>query len=58
MTLEEWKSNEETKLRPVVSTDCRYNVHSDCEGSESALWPDGTFSVRPCSCACHGLGVI
>jgi len=54
MTLEEWKSNEETKLRPVVSTDCMYKAHSDCEGAESALWPDGTSSVRLCSCPCHG----
>ena len=53
MTLEEWKANEATKVRPVVSMDCRYNDHSSCEGSESALWPDGTSSVRRCICPCH-----
>ena len=53
MTLEEWKSNEATKVRSVVSMDCRYNDHSSCEGSESYLWPDGTSSVRQCSCVCH-----
>lgn len=53
MTPEEWQANEATKVRPVVSTDCRYNDHALCEGSESALWPDGTFSERVCSCPCH-----
>ena len=54
MTLEEWKANKATKVRPVVSMDCRYNDHSSCEGSESALWPDGTSSVRRCGAAhCH-----
>jgi hypothetical protein len=57
MTSEEWKFNEETKLRPVVSTDCRYQDHSSCGGSEPSLWPDGTSSVRRCSCPCHGEGV-
>ena len=54
MTLEEWKSNEALKVRPVVSMDCRYEDHSSCEGSEPSLWPDGTSSVRRCSCSCHG----
>ena len=53
MTLEEWKSNEALKVRPVVSMDCRYNDHPACEGSESYLWPDETSSVRRCSCVCH-----
>lgn len=53
MTFEEWKSNEALKVRPVVSTDCRYRDHASCEGSEPSLWPDGTSSVRPCSCVCH-----
>ena len=55
MTAEERKFNEASKVRPVVSTDCRLNDHSGCDGSESALWPDGTFSVRPCSCVCHAV---
>lgn len=53
MTLEEQKLNEATKVRPVVSTDCRYNDHPACEGFESYLWPDGTSSIRHCPCPCH-----
>lgn len=53
MTTEEFAINEETKVRPVVSTDCSYNDHTSCEGDESTLWPDGTFSMRKCSCPCH-----
>jgi len=43
----------ELKMSPVVSTDCCRGLHKVCEGSETSLWTDGTFSLRSCSCACH-----
>jgi hypothetical protein len=46
--------NAELKVAPVLSTDCKLNDHEACRGQESALWPDGTFSMRKCSCPCHG----
>jgi hypothetical protein len=49
-------ANAELKHRPVVSMDCRYNDHQSCEGQESALWPDGDFTIRRCSCPCHERG--
>jgi len=45
--------NAELKVAPVISTDCEFNDHASCEGSESALWPDGDFTIRPCCCPCH-----
>lgn len=47
--------NAEYKVRPVVSTDCEAGDHLQCEGEESALWPDGSSTMRPCSCPCHAL---
>jgi len=49
----EAEEREDDKTKPCVSTDCRSDDHAACEGEESALWPDGTFSMRPCSCSCH-----
>lgn len=46
-------ANAEYKVRPVVSTDCTFGDHQSCEGEESALWPDATFTMRKCSCECH-----
>ncbi len=46
-------ANAELKRRPTLSTDCRYNDHEACEGSEPAIWPDGDQTTRKCSCACH-----
>lgn len=50
---EEKKINDANKTKPCISMDCRFLAHSDCTGEESSLWPDGTFSVRKCSCVCH-----
>ena len=41
------------KNTPVVSTDCSFGDHAQCDGSEPALWPDGETTIRKCSCACH-----
>ena len=45
--------NAALKVTPVVSTDCRYSDHASCGGEEPSIWPDGTQSVRKCSCLCH-----
>ena len=48
--------NAALKVAPVVSTDCKAGDHEICDGEESALWPDGDFTMRPCSCECHTKG--
>jgi hypothetical protein len=45
--------NAALKVAPIVSTDCGVGDHKSCEGEESAIWPDGTVSMRKCSCKCH-----
>jgi len=31
------------------------DAHLACAGEESALWPDATSTMRPCSCPCHAV---
>jgi hypothetical protein len=45
--------NADLKIAPTMTADCRYGDHLCCDGEESALWPDGTFSLRRCTCSCH-----
>lgn len=50
---EEKEHNERHKTQPAISTDCNALDHTACEGEESALWPDGSFTIRRCNCPCH-----